>query len=1319
MAESIPPLSSIRRRRISLPAIYAQDPVMQELADRVEALLSEASDALERLPSLLEAWQTDPAWLAWLREISGAPGSVNWPLDSQRAAIERAPALVAGRGTRNALDSAAALLGWELSVADPGEASTLSAAGFGRRRSLVAGLAWDPSQVLSLPSARVRLTQLVKDHCPAHLPCEGVVTSGSPRTALARPEQSGSRAQILFVYGSGRDEEVEKALDEAVAYDPAVPAPLEGRHRIADHWANFPPGILPDDHLKDFTLDAVIGATRDPRPGSEGSFWVFTEAKAWYWQAHDDIQGFQVPIALHDLFPPPKEDSLVNTAPDDAVTVSGAKDPNRNGVYVFIRNRYRCYDFEPKAAKGTLKSEGEISALVNRLPPFFTQDLDSAVEDPRDPSVFYLLSGPECARVKDFEFVSRHMIRDLWPGLPVRTSYATTGGGKIKPVNELIPIGHAVGVSYYTHRPQAAGVISLCNGPIQDVAPSRLTKVLQPVKVTAQDGEVTFAPDKLSNPGVHSLYYADMAFDISLAEPAEFTAILDKSQYGTLHLAGTDPVMAPRENPDFSVTTEYANDHNQLIIYTDHGSGPKTQEKPPHALRTARCLVLPAEKNQTFTDKHAYYPGGYQAFLVAPGGLAWLANPLDFTLVLKPNQYGNLTGQGDGYLPALNPILTYQSQEGTYADRRIELFKGQPKDQDNHLPDEKQRLHVIDLVSTQTTDSGVAHIAPDPGQPLTAGGYTAYFLAGLTGTAWASKPLHFTVKTSTPGTLTLTSQESTQGTPIVLSSSYKGTPDDKIFIFKGASAPPPKINTAAESWTGRITIKDLSNSGTVTLEYTDLTQPSQTAERDPQLAGPVAPGPYTAYHLGNSGGILTNPQGFIATLPPDKYGHLTISNPQTGNPLPATDITFSYETKYPDPGNAVKIFPGQHSPKPDQSPEAPEEPTILPAIKSTETVKTQLPPRGYTAYFQARGSRAWLATPVPFTVEAPDSGKLSLPGLSGGTTSVEGNTIQVHYETPHQHTGNWIGIFATTTPAPTANTAPQQTNPLAQHSATKDTETVDIPVNKIPPGDYMIYLLGDSCGKLAPPITLKIEKRTIAFTVDSDTLDSWELDSTLTNQLSTRCTTGTATAIIKKMAPQTIVFTSTGPESPMTATLVFKHKEYNQPLKITAVMDSSGTVTYSTSDLPHGLKAEFQPATTKPNNAYAASDDGGGFHSCMHVTLGNTTHRTVNITAHNTLPAALVPRIDSTKTGNCIASTPEQVKTGELKTISTVATDSDQPMTCSVTYEYTTENKVHAVTVAWASTPGHTKPTYTITTEPEMKVVMDQTMWQTLSPETH
>lgn len=149
-----------------LPAIYANDTVVQAFADGIDALTGPAGQALDGLDDVFDPWRAPAPFLGWLARITGARIEPGWTERQQRTAIDLAPWLNARRGTPEALRTEALLVhGWSLDIADPGGVHEDGSAWQGGR-TLIVRLTTDTE----VAAATAQLWRLVQAHCPAHLP---------------------------------------------------------------------------------------------------------------------------------------------------------------------------------------------------------------------------------------------------------------------------------------------------------------------------------------------------------------------------------------------------------------------------------------------------------------------------------------------------------------------------------------------------------------------------------------------------------------------------------------------------------------------------------------------------------------------------------------------------------------------------------------------------------------------------------------------------------------------------------------------------------------------------------------------------------------------------------------------------------------------------------------------------------------------------------------------------------------------------------------------------------------------------------------------
>jgi phage tail-like protein len=389
------------RDTLALPAVFAKDTVMQEFAAAVAQLLVPYDRALDDLPRLLDSWRTDPDWLDWLSWASDAPDSRSWPDASRRAAIESAAVLAAARGTRQALDREAGLLGWELSIADPGSIVVGNEA-LGPRRPLVVSLACSPADEAGLAVARSRLERMVERHCPAHIPRRVLVAEDfSPTAGLCLPEDG----RTFFFYGPAA------AGDQVVEYSFTARTPIA------------PPSALEQQIVKELAILEQQGSLSmtgvDAAAWHQLGFLAISGNRVFLWDVkkYGTTGGFTVQKDLTAMFPSPSGSERPEHV-DDILTIRSG---TGSGYYVFRGEYCDWYPFD-KVGQAPDTGAALISSIyTNGLPPLFHQNLGAVIEDPVRPGIHYLLSGPQCAEIEEFTYVKTHQIRDVWPGLPVRT----------------------------------------------------------------------------------------------------------------------------------------------------------------------------------------------------------------------------------------------------------------------------------------------------------------------------------------------------------------------------------------------------------------------------------------------------------------------------------------------------------------------------------------------------------------------------------------------------------------------------------------------------------------------------------------------------------------------------------------------------------------------------------------------------------------------------------------------------------------------------------------------------------------------------------
>ncbi|MFC0602570.1 phage tail protein [Streptomyces palmae] len=170
---------------VPLPAVYVNDTVAQAFAHGIGALTGPTAARLDRLADLFDPWSAPSAFLDWLARITGARVEPGFSEQQVRTAIDLAPRLAAGRGTREALLlEAEEVHGWRraqtagqpgLHLADPGELTTGRDSDRSADHTLVATLSVPGLDTLQRAAVEEQLVRLVRAHCPAHLVFQIVV----------------------------------------------------------------------------------------------------------------------------------------------------------------------------------------------------------------------------------------------------------------------------------------------------------------------------------------------------------------------------------------------------------------------------------------------------------------------------------------------------------------------------------------------------------------------------------------------------------------------------------------------------------------------------------------------------------------------------------------------------------------------------------------------------------------------------------------------------------------------------------------------------------------------------------------------------------------------------------------------------------------------------------------------------------------------------------------------------------------------------------------------------------------------------------------
>ncbi|MEU2728462.1 phage tail protein [Streptomyces griseoviridis] len=170
---------------VPLPEVYAYDTVAQAFAEGIGALIGPTAALLDHLADLFDPWSAPTEFLPWLARITGARVESGFTERQVRTAIDLAPRLAAGRGTRQALlTEAQEVYGWQptrtpdlpwLQLTDPGEVIIGQDPERPAGRALTATLSVPGLDPALRPAVEEQLVRLVGAHCPAHLTFRAVV----------------------------------------------------------------------------------------------------------------------------------------------------------------------------------------------------------------------------------------------------------------------------------------------------------------------------------------------------------------------------------------------------------------------------------------------------------------------------------------------------------------------------------------------------------------------------------------------------------------------------------------------------------------------------------------------------------------------------------------------------------------------------------------------------------------------------------------------------------------------------------------------------------------------------------------------------------------------------------------------------------------------------------------------------------------------------------------------------------------------------------------------------------------------------------------
>ncbi|MGW8954810.1 phage tail protein [Streptomyces sp. NPDC055709] len=1270
-----------------LPAALARDPVMREFAARLALILEPFPRALEDFPRLLDAWRTDPAWLDWLSQITGAPDTEQWDEAARRAAVESAAVLAARRGTHEALVREAALLGWDLSVSDPGQVSTADQR-FGPRRPLVVALAWSPADTVRLVSARPQLDAIVRRHCPAHVPYTVVVGEGfTPSAALSLPPGAGGTAQPRTVFFYGPHPEG----DQTVGYDLSVPAPVPGPRRLDARWSGLEQlGNDGKNFGKGYEGD-IDAAACYPDIG----FYLISGDKAAVWDK--SANAFNKIVNLNTIFPglPQRQAPQVLNGPpamrvppvDDVLSITSGND---KGLYVFSGEHAVRYT-SPGATGDTKKIK---ERYTSDLPPEFHRDIHAVVEDPIRAGIHYLVKGPQCAEADGFTYKATHLIRDLWPGLPVRTASEQTGGGALTIEATLVPLHSGFRLSYFARALTEGAHVYLYEGNRKTPAElAALTSVSQKPAPGAA-GTILFEDSVLHSPGGYTLYYVDPAFNKWLSDPAEFTAVLKREDYGKFSLKrDTGGNTASRMNPAFTCQTPYPQGATLALYSADDKASDldQAQKEIPTPLFSKPVTQVTTE--QEVGTATTFPPGPYKAYLLARDGHAFLAEPLkDITLTLDPSTIGTLhlggkgADDGKGTIPLdQQPAISYTPSGGEpWPAGTLHIFRQTAQDAaPNTLP-------ANAAVHTYTVDLNTPLPLTDS---LPVGGYTAYFCAGK---AWLANPKRFTVTAPvSSGQLTVRTPSSNGTANVLTYTTRYADSGNQIVVVPEHNTKTPEINTDSSQWHDcvyRITAAKQNDEITITTE--DLLPQGSSLE--------AMPGGYDVYFVTSTGAPLAAPTKIRVTLKPSQYETLRIiepEHPETGITT-ASAVTVEYGIKYFSPNHAHHIAVA-----------GPAGWIINAETKqgqTRQTIPAASQPGRYTINYWAYPVP--LAAPLAYLVHAaPGTGAITPPQ----TSPYIGDKITIGYWTDFP----WI----VGSPGPNRieiykeNDQPGTAQPVRSLEAPGTTGTVN--ATGLPGGHYRVYFLGKDNSTLAAPQDIEVKARTVVLHVADATYDRW----TVKPVSLTDCTAGRESAVAARPVNENgdpaytdMTFIQSAITNEMSGTLECTHPEHDQRLSITWKMNTTDeSIIYEATD-SDGLTAKFRSDTARWNSTAS----GTGPNAQMWVKLQNTKHRTLSATITNTFPFALelsgTP--ESTNTFPEASTAPQNIAKGETKRFTYTTRSSPEDSSGTVTYKFTPPGKsAQTLTLSWVSHPD--KPECTLTLPDKATVQGNKSVW-TISSQT-
>ncbi|MFC5803163.1 hypothetical protein [Streptomyces formicae] len=190
-----------------------------------------------------------------------------------------------------------------------------------------------------------------------------------------------------------------------------------------------------------------------------------------------------------------------------------------------------------------------------------------------------------------------------------------------------------------------------------------------------------------------------------------------------------------------------------------------------------------------------------------------------------------------------------------------------------------------------------------------------------------------------------------------------------------------------------------------------------------------------------------------------------------------------------------------------------------------------------------------------------------------------------------------------------------------------------------------------------------------------------------------------------------VVVTTPSTTGDLTGSIPCTPEGGRQPLMLSWTATDQGVVIYKVSSDDAAVSAYVgNDKITTSGLRKSASQDGGGLHAAVHISLKNSAHRAATLSLHNILPATLQRSSCSLQEGNWTTEPENYIAKDKTATPSCTVDVPDKAMTGNVTYTYTlAPGKEDSLALGWTSTSSDT--TFTVRCPKDAEIKTGNTPW--------